>query len=68
MWVQADAVLAMLVPNGCSMPGTSRRYACAWLRVCRPAGKYAADGGRPEAATSENATDLLASLFRADFS
>ena len=28
MWVQADAVLAMLVPNGCSMPGTSRRYAC----------------------------------------
>lgn len=45
MWVQAGAVLAMLVPNGCSMPGTSRRYACAWLRVCRPAWKYAADGG-----------------------
>lgn len=25
------------VPNGCSMPGTSRRYSCASLRVCRPA-------------------------------
>jgi hypothetical protein len=27
------------------------RYACAWLRVCRPAGKYAAACGRLEGAT-----------------
>ena len=42
------------VPNGCSMPGTSRRYACALLRVCRPAAEYAAGSGRQQAATPAN--------------
>ena len=43
------------VPDGSSMPGTSRSYASAWLRVRRPAGKYAAHGGRLEAATPATA-------------
>lgn len=63
MWVQAGAVLAMLVPNGCSMPETSRRYACAWLRVCRPAGKYAADSADRKQPRRRTRTDLLASQF-----
>lgn len=36
---------------GCSMPGTPRRYACVWVRVCASARQYAAGSSRPEAAT-----------------
>src|SRR5215471_1582258 len=45
-WGGGPSQWACRAPDGCSMPGTSRRYACARVRVCRSRRKYAAPGRR----------------------
>src|SRR5215471_5565741 len=49
-WVEVQVGGPAVRSDGWSMPGTSRRYACARVRVCRPRRKYAALGWKCAAA------------------